>query len=486
MRGLIPRGTDVLEKLQFYIDGQWVDPVEPATLDVVNPATEEVYGRISIGSAADVDRAVAAAKQAFESFSRTSRDERIALLQSIVEAFAKRHDEVAEAIMDEMGAPWNLAKHAQAASGPQHIKAALRALKSFEFEEKMHSTLVVKEPIGVCGLITPWNWPMNQIAVKVAPALAAGCTMVLKPSEIAPFDAILFAEILHDAGVPAGVFNLVNGDGPGVGTALSQHPDVDMVSFTGSTRAGVLVAQNAAPTVKRVAQELGGKSANIILDDADFEAAVTSGARNCFENTGQSCNAPTRMLVPAERMAEAAGIAARVADATRVGDPRAEGTELGPVVSAAQWEKIQGLIQVGIDEGATLAAGGTGRPDGLERGFYVKPTVFADVSNDMAIAREEIFGPVLSIIAYEDEDEAVRIANDTPYGLSGCVSCADLDRARRVAARLRTGMVHINDASLDSMAPFGGYKQSGNGREWGAHGIDDFLEVKSIYGYEEQ
>ena len=486
MRRLISRGKDVLEKLRFYIDGQWVDPVEPATMDVVNPATEAVYGRISIGSAADVDQAVAAAKRAFESFSQTSREERIQLLQSILDEFAKRHDEVAEAIMDEMGAPWKLAKYAQAASGPQHIEAARRALETFEFEERLGTTLVVKEPIGVCGLITPWNWPMNQIAVKVAPALAAGCTMVLKPSEIAPFDAILFAEILHDAGVPAGVFNLVNGDGPGVGTALSQHPDVDMVSFTGSTRAGVLVAQNAAPTVKRVAQELGGKSANIILDDADFEKAVASGAENCFENTGQSCNAPTRMLVPADRMDEAAAIAARVANETKVGDPRADGIEVGPVVSAAQWEKIQGLIRAGIDEGATLAAGGTGRPAGLDQGFYVKPTVFADVSNDMTIAREEIFGPVVSIIAYGDEDEAVRIANDTPYGLSGCVSSGDVERARRVAARMRTGMVHINGASLDAMAPFGGYKQSGNGREWGPHGIEDFLEVKSIYGYEEQ
>ena len=486
MRGLVSRGNNLLEKLRFYIDGQWVDPVEPATLEVVNPATEEVYGRISLGSAADVDKAVAAAKRAFESFSRTTREERMALLRSILEQFAKRHDEVAEAIMDEMGAPWKLAKYAQAASGPQHIKAALRALKDFDFEEQLQTTRVVKEPIGVCGLITPWNWPINQVAVKVAPALAAGCTMVLKPSEIAPFDAILFAEILHDAGVPAGVFNLVNGDGPGVGTALSQHPDIDMVSFTGSTRAGVLVAQNAAPTVKRVAQELGGKSANIILDDAEFERFVESGARNCFENTGQSCNAPTRMLVPAERMAEAAAIAASIADETRVGDPRAEETEVGPVVSKAQWDKIQELIQAGIDEGATLAAGGTGRPSGLDTGYYVKPTVFADVSNDMTIAREEIFGPVLSILAYASEDEAVEIANDTPYGLSGCVASGDLDRARRVAARMRTGMVHINGASLDSMAPFGGYKQSGNGREWGAHGIEDFLEVKSIYGYEQQ
>ncbi len=474
----------MLEKLQFYIDGKWVDPIGADRLDVVNPATEEVYGRISLGSAADVDAAVSAASRAFDSYSQTTREERMALLQSILDVFATRHDDVAEAIMDEMGAPWGLAKNSQAASGVEHIDAALKALKNYEFEERSGTTLIVKEPIGVCGLITPWNWPMNQIAVKVAPALAAGCTMILKPSEIAPFSAIVFAEILDKAGVPPGVFNLVNGDGPGVGTALSQHPDIAMMSFTGSTRAGILVAQNSAPTVKRVAQELGGKSANILLEDADFDKAVKKGAAECFENTGQSCDAPTRMLVPKDRMDEAATLAAAVADALVVGDPRGEGTEIGPVVSEAQWNKVQGLIRSGIDEGATLAAGGVGRPDGLDKGYYVKPTVFADVSTDMTIANEEVFGPVLSIIAYEDEDDAVRIANDSPYGLSGYVSSSDLDRARRVAARLRTGMVHINNAWLDPMAPFGGYKHSGNGREWGAHGIDEFLETKSIYGYE--
>ena len=472
------------EMLQFYIDGQWVDPVTPSTLDVINPATEEVCGHISLGSRADVDLAVAAAKRAFESFSQTTREERVVLLQAILDEFAKRHDEIAEAIMDEMGAPWGLARNAQAASGPQHLKAALKALKTFEFSESHGTTRIVKEPIGVCGLITPWNWPMNQIAVKVAPALAAGCTMVLKPSEIAPFDAIIFAEVLHAAGVPAGVFNLVNGDGPGVGTALSQHPDVDMMSFTGSTRAGVAVAQNSAPTVKRVAQELGGKSANILLDDADFEQAVRSGAADCFDNTGQSCDAPTRMLVPADRVDEAAAIAADVAQKTIVGNPRDDGVEVGPLVSELQWNKVQDLIQKGIDEGATLAAGGTGRPEGLERGYFVRPTVFANVSSKMTIAREEIFGPVLSIIAFRDDDDAVRIANDTPYGLSGYVSSANLDRARSIAARLRTGMVHINGAHLDAMAPFGGYKQSGNGREWGPHGVEEFLEVKSIYGFE--
>ena len=472
------------EMLQFYIDGKWVDPQSPNTLDVINPATEEVCGRISIGAAEDVDLAVAAARRAFASYSQSTREDRIELLESVLAEFAKRHDEVAEAIMEEMGAPWGLARDSQAASGPQHIKAAIRALKEYPFEERNRTTLVIKEPIGVCGLITPWNWPMNQVAVKVAPALAAGCTMVLKPSEIAPFDAMIFAEILDAAGVPAGVFNLVNGDGPGVGTALSQHPDIDMVSFTGSTRAGVLVAQNAAPTVKRVAQELGGKSANILLDDADFEKAVKSGASDVFENTGQSCDAPSRMLVPKARMDEAAAAAASVAEATIVGDPRDEKTEVGPLVSDLQWNKVQDLIQKGIDEGARLAAGGTGKPDGIEKGYFARPTVFADVSNDMTIAREEIFGPVLSIIPYEDEDEAVRIANDTPYGLSGYVTSSDLGRARKVAARMRTGMVHINGAWADSASPFGGYKQSGNGREWGAHGIDEFLEVKSIYGYE--
>ena len=472
------------EMLQFYIDGKWVDPIEPKTLDVINPATEEVCGRISLGSAADVDLAVAAAKRAEAGFAATTREERLELLEAILAEFTNRYTDVAEAVMEEMGAPWQLAKGAQAGSGTQHLKAAIRALKSFEFEERNRSTLIVKEPIGVVALITPWNWPVNQVVVKVAPALAAGCTMVLKPSEVAPFDAMIFAEVLHAAGVPKGVFNLVNGDGPGVGTALAQHPDVSMVSFTGSTRAGVAVAQNAAPTVKRVAQELGGKSANIILDDADFEKAVGSGAEDCFDNTGQSCDAPTRMLVPRERMDDAAAIAAEAAQATRVGDPREEGVEVGPLVSDVQWHKVQDLIQKGIDEGATLVAGGTGRPQGLDKGYYARPTVFSNVSNDMTIAREEIFGPVLSIIPYDDDDDAVRIANDTPYGLSGYISSGDLDRARRIASRMRTGMVHINGAHLDSMAPFGGYKQSGNGREWGPLGIEEFLEVKSIYGYE--
>ncbi len=472
------------EMLQFYIDGQWVDPVTANPFEVINPATEEICGHISLGSEADVDKAVAAAVKASDSFAKTSRDERVALLQSILDIFTRRQDEVAEAIMEEMGAPWGLAKHAQAPSGTQHIAAALKALKNFEFEERHGTTNIVKEAIGPCAMITPWNWPANQIAVKVAPALAAGCTMVLKPSEIAPFDAMIFAEILHEAQVPAGVFNLVNGDGPTVGAALSGHPDIAMVSFTGSTRAGVAVAQNAAPSVKRVAQELGGKSANIILDDADLQKSVSKGAANCFENTGQSCNAPTRMLVPRDKIDEAAEVAKARAESTVVGDPRADGTQVGPLVSKQQWDKVQALIQAGLDEGATLVAGGTGRPEGLSKGYYVKPTVFSDVNNDMTIAREEIFGPVLSIIPYDDDDDAIRIANATPYGLSGYVSSSDIERARRVARRLRTGMVHINDAPLDSMAPFGGFKQSGNGREWGPHGIDEYLEVKSVYGFE--
>jgi len=472
------------DMLQFYIDGKWVDPVTPKTANVINPATEEVAGRISLGSAEDVDRAVAAASSAFDSYSHTTREDRIELLKRILEIFSRRHDDVARAIMEEMGAPWKLARHAQAASGPQHIQAAIDVLRTYEFEETLGTTHVRKEAIGPCALITPWNWPMNQVAVKVAPALAAGCTMVLKPSELAPFDAMIFAEILHEAGVPPGVFNLVNGDGATVGSALSSHPDIAMVSFTGSTRAGIAVAQNAAPTVKRVAQELGGKSANIILDDADLEKAVSRGASACFDNAGQSCNAPTRMLVPRNRLEEAAAIAAKRAEATTPGNPEDESTRLGPVVSETQWKKIQDLIQKGINEGATLAAGGIGRPAGLEKGWYVKATVFSDVSNDMTIAREEIFGPVLSIIPYDDEDDAVRIANDTPYGLSGYVTSSDLERARRIATRLRTGMVHINGAPLDALAPFGGYKYSGNGREWGARGLEEFLEVKSIYGYE--
>ncbi|MDD9963515.1 MAG: aldehyde dehydrogenase family protein [Gammaproteobacteria bacterium] len=468
---------------KFYINGEWVEPSTNATLEVINPATEEPIDTIALGGPADVDKAVAAAKAAFETFSQTSREERVALLEQIIATYSARMGEVAAVISQEMGAPMPLANAAQAPAGVGHFMTTLEVLKTFEFEEDIGTSHVVREPAGVCGFITPWNWPINQIACKVAPALAAGCTMVLKPSEVAPFNAILFAEILDEAGVPAGVFNLVNGDGPTVGVALSSHPDVDMMSFTGSTRAGIEVARNAAPTVKRVAQELGGKSANIILDDADFQAAISRDVFGMCMNSGQSCNAPTRMLVPNARMDEAAAIAKAAAENVKVGAPDAEGTTIGPVVSEVQFNKIQGLIEKGIEEGAKLETGGPGRPDGLNQGYYVKPTVFSHVTNDMTIAREEIFGPVLSLIGYEDDEDAVRIANDTVYGLSGYISSGDPERAKAIARRIRSGNVHLNGAPVDQLAPFGGYKQSGNGREWGSHGFEEFLEVKAIMGY---
>jgi aldehyde dehydrogenase (NAD+) len=468
---------------QFYIDGKWVAPTQPNDFPVVNPATEEQIATISLGSAADVDKAVAAAKRAFDSFSETTVEQRRELLQRVVTVYKAKSQDMAQAISSEMGAPLAFAKAAQVGAGLAHFLEVLRLLNTFKFDEVRGTTLFRKEPIGVCGLITPWNWPMNQIVAKVGPAIAAGCTMVLKPSELAPLSAYLFAEILDEAKVPAGVFNLVNGDGPTVGTALSTHPDIAMVSFTGSTRAGVAVATAAAPTVKRVTQELGGKSANIILDDANFAAAVKEGAVFCFRNTGQSCNAPTRMLVPKSRMAEAAEAAKQAAAATIVGDPAAETTNLGPLSGKAQFEKVERLIQKGIDEGAKLVAGGPGRPTGLTKGYYARPTVFADVKNDMTIAREEIFGPVLCIIPYENEDDAVRIANDTPYGLSGFVTSGDLEHARRVAKRIRSGNVHINGARPDFAGCFGGYKQSGNGREWGESGLEEFLELKTVFGY---
>ena len=471
------------EQLQFYIDGEWVDPVARKSLDVINPATEEPMGRISLGSAADVDKAVAAARTAFPAYAQTSREERMALLGRILEVYKARYGDFVETISAEMGAPLTLSKQAQAATGMGHFAKALEILKDYAFEEDLGTTRILKEPVGVCGFITPWNWPINQISCKVAPALAAGCTIVLKPSEVAPMNACLLAEVLHEAGVPAGVFNLVNGDGPSVGAAISAHPDVDMVSFTGSTRAGVQVAKAAADTVKRVAQELGGKSANIVLDDADLKRAVAGGVIGCFGNSGQSCNAPTRMLVPRALHDEAVEIARATAEQIKVGDPLAEDTRLGPVASEVQYDKIQALIEKAIEEGTELVAGGPGRPDGLNKGFYVRPTVFANVSNDMTIAREEVFGPVLAIMPYESEDEAIAIANDTDYGLSGYVQSGDLDHARMVAARLRTGNVHLNGAGPDFGAPFGGYKQSGNGREWGAYGFEEFLEVKAVMGY---
>ena len=472
-----------MEYLKFYIDGAWVDPVAPKTMDVINPATEEPFGTISLGSPADVDKAVAAAKRAFPGFSQTSREDRIEIFEAILAGLEKRHDDIASAISQEMGAPMWLAKSSQASSGSQHFSAALKVLKEYEFEGTIGTSRLRHEPIGVCALITPWNWPINQVAVKVAPALAAGGTMILKPSEVAPFDACILAEILDDAGVPAGVFNLVNGDGQNVGAPLTAHPDVDMVSFTGSTQAGRAISKAAADTIKRVSLELGGKSANIIFDDADLQKSVSSGVKNCFGNSGQSCNAPTRMLVPRSKYAEAVEVARETAEKIKVGDPNDETSRLGPVASEAQYNKIQALIEQGLEEGADLVIGGPGRPDGLNKGYYVRPTIFAGVSNDMTIAREEVFGPVLCMIPYEDEDEAIEIANDTRYGLSNYLSTGDEERAYRVASQLRSGMVHINGAGLDSQAPFGGYKESGNGREWGAYGMEEFLEVKSVYGH---
>lgn len=470
------------EYTKFYIDGAWVDPAQPKTLDVINPANEEVCGVISMGSEADVDKAVRAARKAFATFSQTSREERIDILERIVAEYQKRFEDMAKAITEEMGAPAWLAQRAQAAMGIGHVQTAAAVLKGYKFEEDRGTTRIVKEPIGVCAFITPWNWPVNQIACKVAPAIATGCTMVLKPSEIAPFSGYIWTEILHAAGVPAGVFNLVNGDGPTVGAAMSSHPEVDMVSFTGSTRAGIEVAKNAAPTVKRVHQELGGKSPNIILDDADFQRAVGGGIASVMMNSGQSCNAPTRMLVPGQRMDEVIAIAKAAAEAHTVGDPNGN-HKMGPVVSETQWNKIQGLIQKGIDEGATLVTGGVGRPEGLDKGYYVKPTVFANVTNDMTIAKEEIFGPVVSILGYDTVEEAVTVGNDTEYGLAAYVSGGDQDAVRKVASKLRAGQVNLNGASPDMMAPFGGYKMSGNGREWGDHAFGEFLETKAILGY---
>jgi len=468
---------------QFYIDGQWVSPTKAHDWEITNPSNEEPIATISLGSEADVDKAVASAARAFESYSQTTVEERVALLKRVIEVYKGKAEEMAETISLEMGCPLSLSRAAQAAAGLGHLFEIVKVLEHFKFEDLKGSTLMRKEPIGVCGLITPWNWPMNQIVAKVAPALAAGCTVVLKPSEMAPLSAYLFAQILDQASVPPGVFNLVNGDGPTVGAAISAHRDIAMVSFTGSTRAGIAVALAAAPTVKRVTQELGGKSAYIILDDDDVETAVKEGAQACFRNTGQSCNAPTRMLVPRSKMAPAIASAKKTAEATTVGDPFAEGTHLGPLASKAQFDKVRRLINVGVEEGAQLIAGGPERPAELKKGYFVKPTVFAEVRNDMTIAREEIFGPVLCLIPYEDEDDAVRIANDTAYGLSGFVTAGDIERARRVAKRIRSGNVHINNARVDFGGCFGGYKQSGNGREWGESGLGEFLELKAVFGY---
>ena len=470
------------EYLKFYINGEWVDPSENKTLDVINPATEEVCGKISLGNAADVDKAVKAARAAFGAWSQTTREERLEVLGRILAEYQKRFGDLATAVTEEMGAPANLAQRAQVPIGMGHLATAVEILKTFKFEEDRGPTLIVKEPIGVCSFITPWNWPLNQIVCKVAPAIATGCTMILKPSEVAPFSGQIFAEIMHAAGVPAGVFNMIHGDGIGVGVPMSSHPDVDMVSFTGSTRAGIEVAKNAAPTVKRVAQELGGKSPNIVLDDDAFAKGVGRGVATMMTNSGQSCNAPTRMLVPAGRMAEAITVARAAAETVTVGDPNGN-SQLGPVVSRVQFDKIQKLIQAGIDEGATLVIGGVGRPEGLDKGYYVQPTVFANVTNEMTIAKEEIFGPVLSILGYDTVDEAIAVGNDTEYGLAAYVQGADLDAARKVASKLRAGQVSINGGGGDMMAPFGGYKMSGNGREWGDFGFHEFLETKAILGY---
>ncbi|MBN9227329.1 MULTISPECIES: aldehyde dehydrogenase family protein [Legionella] len=469
--------------LKFYIDGQWVSPVVPATLDVINPATEKAYTQISIGSKADVDKAVIAAKTAFTTFSKTSHNSRMALLMNILELYKERFEDIAKAVSDEMGAPIAFARDAQALVGRVHLEATITAFERYKFSEKRGTTTIVKEPIGVCALITPWNWPLNQIVCKVAPAIAAGCTVILKPSEIAPISGIIFAEIMDAAGVPKGVFNLINGTGPDVGQVMACHPDVDMVSFTGSTRAGIIVAKAAADTVKRVSQELGGKSANIILPDADFVTAVTKGVQNCFGNSGQSCDAPTRMLVPKERHEEALNIAKKAAEAFKTGDPKDPESDLGPVVSQVQYDKIQALIQSGLDEGATLVTGGLGRPEHLNCGYYIRPTVFGHVTPEMEIAREEIFGPVLSIMSYVDEEDAIRIANDTIYGLAAYIQSENIDHARAVAREMRVGTVSINYPDWDAFSSFGGYKQSGNGREYADFGIHDFLEIKSIVGY---
>jgi aldehyde dehydrogenase (NAD+) len=467
---------------KFYIDGKWVDPVVPKEFKVINPATEDVAGVISMGSAKDVDLAVAAARRAFDSFSQTTREERRALLEKMLAGYQKRYAEFGDAIRDEMGAPQKLAQGAQAGIGVGHLKAMIEVLANFQFDRRQGPSRLLLEPVGVCALITPWNWPINQVAAKVVPALAAGCTMVLKPSEFSPFSAMLWAEVIHEAGVPHGVFNLINGAGAEVGAALASHPDVDMVSFTGSTRAGTEVARAAAATVKRVHQELGGKSPNILLDDADFERAVKASVMHVFQNSGQSCNAPTRMLVPADKLEAVEAIAKKVAEKVLVGDPKSKETTIGPVVSKVQFERVNGYIAKGIAEGAKVVIGGEGRPEGLTHGYYIRPTIFSNVRNDMVIAREEIFGPVLCILPYQNEEEAIRIANDTPYGLAAYIWSTDLARAARVGRRIRAGQVTINGAAGDMNTPFGGFKMSGNGREFGEHGLRDFLEVKAVLG----
>ncbi|MFZ2101342.1 MAG: aldehyde dehydrogenase family protein [Oricola sp.] len=471
----------MIEKRDFYIDGAWIAPDRPNDCDVIDPATEEVCAVISLGAKADVDKAVAAARKAFPAWAAAPLETRIALLEKLDAIMQRRIAELGKAVSIEMGAPIDFAIEDQAACGPWHMAGFLQAARTFHWEEPFaENQVIVREPIGVCGLITPWNWPVNQIALKVFPALLTGCTCVLKPSEIAPLSAMLMAEFIDEAGFPKGVFNLVNGDGPGVGEAMSHHPDIDMMSFTGSTRAGALVSKGAADTVKRVTLELGGKSPNIIFADADVSKMVRRGVSHCMENTGQSCNAPTRMLVERAVYDDAVVVAKEAAEGVAVGNPREHGKHIGPLVSQAQFDKVQGLIEVAIAEGARLVTGGMGRPDGMNRGYFVRPTVFADVNNGMTIAREEVFGPVLVMIPFEGEEEAVQIANDTPYGLAAYLSTSDAGKAQRVARQLRAGMVRINGAGLGVGHPFGGYKQSGNGREGGKWGIEDFLETKIL------
>jgi len=477
----------MLKKTDFYIDGKWVPPYERNDVPIINPSSEEAFATISLGSKRDLDDAVIASKNAFTNWSVVGHEERLIFLRKLLSVYEDRTQEMAEAISSEMGAPIKLAINAQTGVGASHIKAFIKALESFKFEHKLRvdtpDEYIIREPIGVCGLITPWNWPMNQVTLKVIPAVAVGCTVVLKPSEMAPISSILFAEMMHEAGFPNGVFNLVNGYGPTVGEAMSSHPDIDMMSFTGSTRAGIAVTKGAADTVKRVSLELGGKGANIIFSDCDVEKAVERGVRHCFNNTGQSCNAPTRMLIQRDVYETAIEIAKETAEKTEVNQPNLMGNHIGPLVSEVQFEKVQALIDAGIKEGAKLVAGGLGRPEGFNKGYFVRPTVFADVNNDMQIAREEIFGPVLSMIPFDKEEDAIRISNDTSYGLADYVQSGDNERTQRVARQLRAGMVEVNGTPRAPGSPFGGYKQSGNGREGGIEGFEEFLETKAVSGW---
>ena len=471
------------DDMRLYIDGQWLERPEAVRIPVIDPSSERVSGHVAAGTSVDVDLAVAAARRAFEVFSRSSVEERLALLGRILALLEERAEQFAEAMVAEMGTAMSFARSAQVPFAIAHVRTQIEVLQRYAFLSTDHGIATAKEPIGVCALITPWNWPLYQITAKVAPALAAGCTIVLKPSELSPYSALLFAQVMHDAGTPAGVFNLVSGTGEIVGAALAAHPDVDMISITGSTRAGVLVAQAAAVTIKRVVQELGGKSPNLFLDDADFESGVAKGVLAGMRNAGQSCSAPTRMLVPASRLAEVEALAAKAVAGMKVGDPGDEQTTMGPIANAAQFARVQTMIAAGLEEGAKLVCGGLGRPENLDHGFYARPTIFSNVTPEMRIAREEIFGPVLVIMPYRDEDEAITIANDTVYGLGSHLQSSNQERARRVAGRIRAGQVLINYPAWNGHAPFGGYKRSGNGREYGVHGLEEYLETKAILGY---